>query len=61
MTPAEARAQFPVLERLAHLNAGSLGPLSRATLDAMTERVRFDQEHGRAGRPWYDDILATRS
>jgi len=60
MTPAEARAQFPVLERFAHLNAGSLGPLSRATLDAMTERVRFDQEHGRAGRPWYDDIVALR-
>ena len=25
----EARAQFPVLERLAYLNAGSMGPLAR--------------------------------
>jgi L-cysteine/cystine lyase len=60
MTPAEARAQFPVLERFAYLNAGSLGPLSRATLDAMPERVRFDQKHGRAGRAWYDDMFALR-
>jgi len=61
VTPAEARAQFPVLERFAYLNAGSLGPLSRATLDAMAERVRFDQEHGRAGRAWFDDMLALRA
>ena len=60
MTPAEARAQFPVLERFAYLNAGSLGPLSRGTLDAMAERSRFDQEHGRAGRAWFDDVLALR-
>ena len=61
MTPAEARAQFPVLERFAYLNAGSLGPLSRATLDAMAQRLRFDQEHGRAGRAWFDDMLALRA
>ena len=28
MTFEEARAQFPVLERLAYLNAGTFGPLS---------------------------------
>ena len=60
MTPAEARAQFPVLERFAYLNAGSFGPLSRGTLEAMAERSRFDQEHGRAGRAWFDDVLALR-
>jgi L-cysteine/cystine lyase len=60
VTPAEARAQFPVLERFAYLNAGSLGLLSRGTLDAMAERSRFDQEHGRAGRAWLDDVLALR-
>jgi selenocysteine lyase/cysteine desulfurase len=60
VTPAEARAQFPVLERFAYLNAGTLGPLSRGTLDAMDERSRFDQEHGRAGRAWLDDVLALR-
>ena len=61
MTPDEARAQFPVLERFAYLNAGTLGPLSRATLDAMAERLRFDQEHARGGRAWFDDVLALRN
>lgn len=60
MTFEEARAQFPVLERFAYLNTGSLGPLSRATLQAMDERVRFDQAHGRAGRAWYDDMFVLR-
>ena len=60
MTFEEARAQFPVLERFAHLNAGSLGPLSRATLDAMAERMRFDQDRGRGGKAWYDSLLALR-
>jgi selenocysteine lyase/cysteine desulfurase len=60
VTPAEARAQFPVLERFAYLNAGTLGPLGRGTLDAMAERSRLDQEHGRAGRSWFEDVLALR-
>ena len=33
MTHEEARSLFPVLERFAFLNAGSLGPLTQATLD----------------------------
>jgi hypothetical protein len=40
----EARALFPVLERFAYLNAGTLGPLARPTLAAMEERLRFDKE-----------------
>ena len=35
----EARAQFPVLDRLAYLNAGSMGPIARATVDAMVARL----------------------
>ena len=35
MTFEEARAQFPVLDRYAYLQAGSVGPLARGTLDAM--------------------------
>jgi len=60
MTPAEARALFPVLERFAYLNAGTVGPLSRDTLDAMAARLCFDQEHGRGGRAWFDDVRALR-
>ena len=34
MSWPQARARFPVLERFAYLNAGTFGPLARATLDA---------------------------
>lgn len=61
MTHEEARAQFPVLERFAYLNAGTLGPLSRQTLDAVDARTRFDQEHGRGGKRWFEGILGLRS
>jgi L-cysteine/cystine lyase len=61
MTYEEARTAFPVLERFAYLNAGTLGPLSRATIDAMEARNRFDHEHGRGGKRWYDSIFALRA
>lgn len=60
MTFAEARAAFPVLERFAYLNAGTLGPLARTTIAAMEERNRFDHEHGRGGKAWFDSMLALR-
>jgi L-cysteine/cystine lyase len=37
MTVEEARAAFPVLERYAYLNSGSVGPLAQGTYDAMVE------------------------
>src|SRR5919202_2541494 len=61
MTFEEARAQFPVLERLAYLNAGTLRPLSRPTLAAMEERDRFDHEQGRGGKVWFESVLALRA
>lgn len=60
MSFEEARARFPVLERFAYLNAGTLGPLSRATIAAMDERNRFDHEHGRGGKAWFESMLALR-
>ncbi|TML81252.1 MAG: aminotransferase class V-fold PLP-dependent enzyme [Actinobacteria bacterium] len=61
MTFDEGRALFPVLERFAYLNAGSLGPLSRPTLTAMEERLRFDQEQGRGGHGWFTSVLELRA
>ncbi len=61
MTFDEARALFPVLERVAYLNAGTFGPLARATADAVAEQLRRDVEHGRGGKPYIDDMLAARS
>lgn len=40
MTFEEARAAFPVLERYAYLNAGSVGPMARATYDAVIAAER---------------------
>jgi L-cysteine/cystine lyase len=61
VTFEEARALFPVLERFAYLNAGTLGPLSRPTLAAMEERLRFDQEQGRGGHGWFKTVLELRA
>jgi len=47
MTFEEARAQFPVLERLAYMNAGTNGPLARSTAEAMAEQERADLKLGR--------------
>jgi L-cysteine/cystine lyase len=50
VTFEEARAQFPVLERYAYLQAGSVGPLARSTMDA----VRAEDDAGlREGRGSY--------
>jgi L-cysteine/cystine lyase len=57
----EARGLFPVLQRFAYLNAGSLGPLSQATLDAMDARARYDHEQGRGGRPWFESMFTLRA
>jgi L-cysteine/cystine lyase len=56
----EARAQFPVLDRIAYLNAGSSGPLAQATVEAMATREQADLERGRSGRPYVDEVLALR-
>jgi L-cysteine/cystine lyase len=54
------RSEFPVLDRFAYLNAGTLGPLSRATIEAMEARNGFDHEHGRGGKAWFESVLALR-
>jgi L-cysteine/cystine lyase len=60
MTFAEARAQFPVLERFAYLNAGTNGPLARATAEAVIEETRADLDRGRGGALYYEQMLALR-
>jgi L-cysteine/cystine lyase len=60
MTFDEARAQFPVLARYAYLNAGTMGPLSRAAGDAMAEHASRDVERGRGGRPYFEQMLSLR-
>jgi L-cysteine/cystine lyase len=60
MTWPEARALFPVLDRYAYLNAGTFGPLARTTLEAMAKLRTWEGVHGRAGRPYFDEMLERR-
>ena len=61
MTFEEARAQFPVLDHLAYLQAGSAGPLSRATVEAMHAEEARNLADGRAGGDYIERILAMRA
>ena len=61
MTFDEARAQFPVLERVAYLQAGSVGPLARATAEAMATEAERNLREGRVGLDYIARVLALRS
>ena len=54
------RDRFPVCARYAYLNAGTFGPLSQQTLDAMAKVRAREGEHGRAGGAYFEDMLARR-
>ena len=60
MTFDEARAQFPVFERFAYLNAGTNGPLAWATVDAMAAQERADLLNGRGGPEYFERALSLR-
>jgi L-cysteine/cystine lyase len=60
MTFEEARAQFPVCERYAYLNAGTTGPLARATIDAFVAQAKRDLVDGRAGKRYVERMLELR-
>jgi L-cysteine/cystine lyase len=60
MTYEEARAQFPVLERYAYLNAGTNGPLAKETVAAVVARAQRDLEDGRGGKQYYETMLELR-
>ena len=55
--PRAFRAQFPVLERVAYLNAGTEGPVPRRAADAVHLRVELETTHGRAGRAYFDGLM----
>src|ERR1700723_392157 len=50
LDPAALRGRFPVLERLAYLNAGTDGPLPAAAVLAATEQLQVEADHGRTHR-----------
>ncbi len=61
MTSAEARQRFPVLAHCAYLNAGSVGPLSSRTVEAMHAAEVHALDHGRAGASIWEAAAATET
>ena len=49
MDAAALRDEFPVLRRVAYLNAGTCGPVPAAATDAAQAELRREVEEGRAG------------
>jgi selenocysteine lyase/cysteine desulfurase len=52
VTQSEFRAQFPVLSRVAFLNAGTSGPVPSAAVQAVRERLDAEASLGRSGKPY---------
>jgi L-cysteine/cystine lyase len=50
----DVRSQFPVLERLAYLNAGSVGPVPARAVEAAQGELRDALEHGRGGKAQFE-------
>lgn len=58
MDAAALRAEFPVLERAAYLNAGTDGPIPRRAAAAAKEQIERELTAGRAGRPHFEAVMA---
>jgi L-cysteine/cystine lyase len=54
--PAAFRAHFPVLERVAYLNAGTEGPLPQRAADAVRERLASELTAGRSGKAYVETV-----
>jgi L-cysteine/cystine lyase len=55
--PASFRAQFPVLERVSYLNAGTEGPVPQRAAQAAHRRVALEANEGRCGRPYFESVI----
>jgi L-cysteine/cystine lyase len=55
--PQQFRSQFPVLERLAYLNAGTEGPLSKRAAEAAKARIDLEVTGGRCGPPYFESLM----
>ena len=52
------RAAFPVLDRIAYLNAGTDGPVPRVAVEAASEQIRREAERGRSGAEHFEHMKA---
>jgi L-cysteine/cystine lyase len=60
VTYEEARGQFPVLDRYAYLQAGSVGPLARGTMDAVRAEEELGLREGRGSYARFTRLLEMR-
>lgn len=54
----DLRAQFPVLEQLAYLNAGSNGPVPQPALDAVAASLQNQATEGRGDKDHFEENAA---
>jgi len=54
----DLRAEFPVLERVAYLNAGTNGPVPRRAVEAASAALAEQAEGGRGGAAFFERVLA---
>lgn len=54
--PTALRSAFPVLERIAYLNTGSVGPVPLAAFDAAETELRSALERGRGGKAHFERL-----
>jgi L-cysteine/cystine lyase len=60
MNLAEIRAELPVLDRVAYLNAGTFGPLPRRTTAAMVAQHEAELRDGRSGAAYWERVRELR-
>lgn len=61
MDPSAFRSEFPVLERVAYMNAGTDGPVPRRGHDAAVARLRVELDEGRSGGAYFEGLKALAS
>lgn len=52
------RDEFPILERIAYLNAGTDGPVPRRSAEAAQQAIAVETSEGRAGKKFFDLVMA---
>ena len=53
----DLRAEFPVFERLAYLNAGTNGPVPRRAIVAAEASLRRQAEEGRSSTEFFEELI----
>lgn len=56
----DLRAQFPVLERVAYLNAGTNGPIPRRAREAAATALALQTDNGRADAIFFEALMKNR-